>query len=226
VAIRDLKRFVTDYGIKHRLLTRTEAPKQTNGIKVAVVGSGPAGLTCGFYLAKKAYEVTVFEKESAIGGMLALGIPEYRLPREILQADLDYILSAGMDIRTNKALGRDFTLDSLFDEGYKAVFLATGSHHSLKLKIPGEDAAGVLPGMKALTALNLGNRVEIGKRVGIIGGGNTAVDAARRARGRRSLERATRTPESIVVGPLGLFRVGPAGAGRQPGASASPCFRF
>jgi NADH-quinone oxidoreductase subunit F len=180
VAIRDLKRFVTDYGIKHQLLTKTETPKQTNGIKVAVIGSGPAGLTCGFYLAKKAYEVTVFEKESVIGGMLALGIPEYRLPREILEADLDYIKSAGMNIRINKALGKDFTLDKLFDEGYRAVFLATGSHHSLKLKIPGEDAAGVVPGMKALTALNLREKVEIGKRVGIIGGGNTAVDAARR----------------------------------------------
>ena len=180
VAIRDLKRFVTDYGIKHQLLTKAESPKQTNGIKVAIIGSGPAGLTCGFYLAKKAYEVTVFEKESVIGGMLALGIPEYRLPREILEADLNYIKSAGMDIRTNAALGKDFTLDSLFDEGYKAVFLATGSHHSLQLKIPGEDATGVLPGMKALSALNLGDKVEIGKRVGIIGGGNTAVDAARR----------------------------------------------
>ena len=180
VAIRDLKRFVTDYGIKHQLLTTTEATDQTNGIKVAIIGSGPAGLTCGFNLAKKAYKVTVFEKVSVIGGMLALGIPEYRLPRKILETDLNYIKSAGMEIRTNTVLGKDFTLDSLFDEGYKAVFLATGSHHSLQLKIPGEDTTGVLSGMQVLSALNLGDRVEIGKRVGIIGGGNTAVDAARR----------------------------------------------
>jgi NADH-quinone oxidoreductase subunit F len=180
LAIRDLKRFVTDYGIKHNLLTSTEATEQTNGIKVAIIGSGPAGLTCGFYLAKNAYKVTVFEKASVIGGMLALGIPEYRLPRKILETDLNYIKSAGLEIRTDTALGKDFTLDSLFDEGYKAIFLATGSHHSLQLKISGEDVIGVLSGMQVLSALNLGERVEIGKRVGIIGGGNTAVDTARR----------------------------------------------
>ena len=180
VAIKDLKRFVTDYGIKNQLLTSTEAPKQTNGIKVAIIGSGPAGLTCGFYLAKRGYLVTIFEKTSEIGGMLVLGIPEYRLPRKILETDLNYIKSVGMEIRTNTALGRDFTMDSLFNKDYKAVFIATGSHQSMKLKIPGEDAKGVLSGMKLLSALNLGDKAEIGKRVGIIGGGNTAIDAARR----------------------------------------------
>ncbi|MFC2098883.1 NADH-ubiquinone oxidoreductase-F iron-sulfur binding region domain-containing protein, partial [Bacteroidota bacterium] len=180
LAIRDLKRFVTDYGIAHGMLTHTNAPEKTNGIRVAIVGSGPAGLTCGFYLAKKGYEVTVFEKESMPGGMLALGIPEYRLPRNILQADLDYVLSAGMEIRTNTAMGKDFTLDSLFGEEYKAIFLATGAHHSLPLKIPGEDTAGVFSGMKVLSSMNKGDKIGIGKKVGIIGGGNTAVDAARR----------------------------------------------
>jgi len=179
VAIRDLKRFVTDYGIKHQLLTTTEAKDQTNGIKVAIIGSGPAGLTCGFYLAKKAYKVTVFEKASIIGGMLAMGIPEYRLPKKILETDLNYIKSAGLEILTKTALGRDFTLDGLFAQGYKAIFIATGSHQSIKLKIPGEDSEGVLSGMKVLSALNFGDRVEIGKKVGIIGGGNTAVDTAR-----------------------------------------------
>jgi len=180
VAIRDLKRFATDFGIENNLYSTTESVKKTNGIKVAVIGSGPAGLTCGFYLSKKGYEITVFEKESVIGGMLALGIPEYRLPREILKADLDYIKSAGMEIKTDSALGEDYTLDGLFDKGYKAVFLATGSHQSIKLDVPGEEIEGVIPGMQALTALNLGKKIELGKRVGIIGGGNTAVDAARR----------------------------------------------
>jgi NADH-quinone oxidoreductase subunit F len=180
VAIRDLKRFVTDHGIKNRLCTRTETPGHSNGIRVAIVGSGPAGLTCGFYLAKKAYKVTVFEKETVIGGMLALGIPEYRLPRHILEADLNYIRSSGMEIHTNSALGKDFTLNSLFDEGFRAVFLATGAHHSLQLKIEGEDSKGVFSGMNVLSALNKGERMAIGKRVGIIGGGNTAIDAARR----------------------------------------------
>jgi len=132
IAIKDLKRFVTDYGLKHNLYTETERPEKSNGVKVAIIGSGPAGLTCGFYLAKKGYEVTVFEKESKPGGMLVLGIPEYRLPRNILETDIKYILSSGIEIRTNAALGVDFTID------------------------------------------------EFGKRIGIIGGGNTAIDSARR----------------------------------------------
>lgn len=180
IAIRDLKRFATDYGIQHKHCLTTEPVNNTNGIKVAIVGSGPAGLTCAFYLSKKGYEVTVFEKEKVIGGMLATGIPEYRLPRDILQYDLDYIRSAGMEIKTEAAMGKDFTIDSLFEEGYKAIFLATGSHKSLNLGLKDEHVEGVLPGMKALSSLNLGEKIELGGKVGIIGGGNTAVDAARR----------------------------------------------
>jgi len=180
IAIRDLKRFATDYGIQHKLCLTTDPVKKINGIKVAIVGSGPAGLTCGFYLSKKGYEVTVFEKENVIGGMLAMGIPEYRLPRDILEYDLDYIRSSGMEIKTNAALGKDFTVDSLFEQGYKALFLATGSHKSLNLGLKDEHVEGVLPGMKALSSLNLGEKIEMGTKVGIIGGGNTAVDAARR----------------------------------------------
>ncbi|KPK83467.1 MAG: hypothetical protein AMS27_12775 [Bacteroides sp. SM23_62_1] len=180
IAIKDLKRFVTDYGLKHKLYTKTEPAEKSNGLKVAIIGSGPAGLTCGFYLAKKGYKVTVFEKESGPGGMLALGIPEYRLPRNILESDIKYILSSGIEIRTNSALGVDFTIDDLFEDGYKAIFLATGSHQSMRLNIPDEDSEGVISGMKALSALNLGSNINIGKRVGIIGGGNTAIDSARR----------------------------------------------
>ena len=180
VAIRDLKRFVTDYGIDKGLHLTVGTVAESNGLKVAIIGSGPAGLTCGFYLRKKGYEVTVFEKEQVVGGMLIQGIPEYRLPREILEYDLDYIRSSGINIETGKALGRDFTIDSLFKEEYKAVFIATGSDKSLKLNLEGEEAEGIMPGMKALSSLNLGEKIEIVKRVGIIGGGNTAVDAARR----------------------------------------------
>ncbi|UCG27686.1 MAG: FAD-dependent oxidoreductase [Bacteroidales bacterium] len=210
IAIRDLKRFVTDYGIKHKLCQTTEPVKKTNGIKIAIVGSGPSGLTCGFYLAKKGYEVTVFEKEKVIGGMLAMGIPEYRLPREILEYDLNYIRSAGIEIKTNTALGKDFTIDSLFEQGYKALFLATGSHKSLNLGIKDEHVEGVLPGMKALASLNLGEKIDLGKRVGIIGGGNTAVDAARRILRAEASESVamvdaarrvlrTTTPESVTI---------------------------
>ncbi len=179
ISIRNLKRFATDYGLKNNLLTKTEPIKKTKGIKVAIIGSGPAGLTCGYELAKKGYEVTIFEKQSVTGGMLAIGIPEYRLPRDILESDINYIKSVGLDIRTNTALGKDFTLDDLFKKGYKAIYIATGAHQSLKLDIPGEDVEGIIPGMKALTALNLGKDIKIGKKVGVIGGGNSAVDAAR-----------------------------------------------
>jgi len=180
IFVNILKRFATDYGLKNKIQTKTEPVEKIKGSKVAIIGSGPSGLTCGFYLAQKGYEVTVFEKEPVIGGMLALGIPEYRLPRNILTTDIDYIKSAGLDIKTNLALGKDFTMDDLRKQGYKAIYIATGAHQSLKLDIPGEDIEGIFPGMKALSSLNLGKDIEIGKKVGIIGGGNTAVDAARR----------------------------------------------
>ncbi len=179
IAIRNLKRFVTDYGLKENLMLETEPVARNGRGEVAIIGSGPAGLTCGFYLARKGYEVTIFERLPVIGGMLAVGIPEYRLPKEILKIDIDYIKSAGVKIRTNSALGRDFTIDHLFNQGHKAIFVATGAHKSLKLNIPGEDAEGVMYGMEVLNSINLGKEINIGKRVGIIGGGNSAVDAAR-----------------------------------------------
>jgi len=179
IAIRDLKRFITDYGLENELQLTTEPVEKTRDNKVAIIGSGPSGLTCGFYLVKKGYEVTIFEKNSVIGGMLTVGIPEYRLPKNILDKDINYIKSIGLDIRTNSVLGKDFNIDDLFKQGYEAVYLATGAHQSLKLDIPGENIEGVIPGMKALSALNFGGEIKIGKKVGIIGGGNSAVDVAR-----------------------------------------------
>jgi NADH-quinone oxidoreductase subunit F len=178
IAIRNLKRFVTDYGLSKGLELKAE-PIPLKKEKVAIVGSGPAGLTCGFYLAQKGYKTTVLEKLEIIGGMLALAIPEYRLPREVLNADIEYIKSAGVQIETGKTLGKDFTVKKLFDEGYKAIFIATGAPQSITLGIPGENAKGVLPSMKLLSSLNLGKKVDIGKNVGVIGGGNSAVDTAR-----------------------------------------------
>ncbi|MFA5773669.1 MAG: FAD-dependent oxidoreductase [Candidatus Paceibacterota bacterium] len=179
ISIRGLKRFVTDYGLaKKQALKVKSAPKNGKG-KVAVIGAGPAGLTCAFHLAQKGYETTVFEKLPVIGGMLAVAIPEYRLPRQVLNADLEYIKSAGINIRTNTALGKDITIDGLLKQGYKAIFIATGAHKSLKLGIPGEDAKGIYPSMELLREINLGNQVKIGRRVGVIGGGNSALDAAR-----------------------------------------------
>jgi NADH-quinone oxidoreductase subunit F len=179
IRIRNLKRFITDYGLKNGLMLKAEFPGESRKEKVAIIGSGPAGLTCAFYLAQMGYQVTVFEKHPVAGGMLAVGVPEFRLPRDILKADIDYIKSAGVEVRTNCCIGKDLKVDDLVAQGYKAIFAATGAHKSLKLGAPGESTKGVVPGMQVLTAINLGEKVEVGKKVGVIGGGNSAVDAAR-----------------------------------------------
>ncbi len=159
--------------------------------KIAVVGAGPAGLTAGYQLSLKGFPVTIFEAQEVPGGMLATALPEHRLPKKLLQLDLDNILSSGLCLRTGKALGRDFTLESLFREGFKAVFLAIGAHHPIQMKIPGEDAHGVMQALDLLKAVNLGTEVKLGKRVGIIGGGNAAVDAARVAIRRKECRSVT-----------------------------------
>ncbi len=179
LSIRALKRVATDYGLAHNLLTEAPRPARETGKRVAIVGSGPAGLTCAFFLAQRGHEVTVFERENHLGGMLALAIPTYRLPREVLQADLRYIESAGITFKTGQALGRDFSIDELFARGFAAVFVATGAHRSLRLNIPGEDAQGVHAGLALLGALHAADAPRIGPRVGVIGGGNAAVDVAR-----------------------------------------------
>jgi NADH-quinone oxidoreductase subunit F len=180
IAIRALKRFVTDTGADEG-----EAPARPraehNGKKVAIVGSGPAGISAAYFLAKEGYRVTLFEKQPVIGGMLAVGIPDYRLPKDVLKSDMDRILAAGFTVRTNTALGRDITIDGLFESGFEAVFLAIGAHKSMRLSISGEKSEGVLPSMGFLTALNLGQEPKLGKKVVVIGGGNSAVDSARAA---------------------------------------------
>lgn len=177
IAIRSIKRFLTDYGMnsKNKPLIKPEEKKKE---KVAVIGSGPAGLTAGYYLGLAGYNVTVFEALPVIGGMLRVAIPEHRLPKEILDYDLEAIKNV-VNIRTNIRFGKDFSIDDLFKEGYKTIFISLGAHKSMKLAIPGEDADGVLDSIEFLRAVNLGKKVKIGKRVGIIGGGNAAVDAAR-----------------------------------------------
>lgn len=178
LAIRDLKRFVTDYGLKHGLMVTAEKGMKGGRGKVAIIGSGPAGLTCGFYLALRGYNPIIFEKLSVKGGMLATGIPRYRLPQEVLKADIAYIESAGVEIMTGMTLGRDYAVKDLFERGYKAVFLAMGAPVGAKLDIEGAGLNGVLIGLDFLKAVNLGESVEVGKHVVVIGGGNVAVDAA------------------------------------------------
>jgi len=178
IAIRDLKRFVMDWARQNGYQIPVQGLK-TDKEKVAIIGGGPAGLTAGYNLCLKGYQATIFESLPVPGGMLAIGIPEHRLPNKILNADIENIIKSGVTIKTNTALGKDFTIDDLFKQGYRAVFIATGAHKSMDLKIPGENAEGVIQAMKLLHAVNLGEKVRLGEKVGIIGGGNAAIDAAR-----------------------------------------------
>jgi len=178
VAIRQIKRFMADQ--ETEAWTPSVAPK--NGHRVAIVGSGPAGLTAALRLAQWGYEVTVHEALPMAGGMMAVGIPEYRLPREKLNAEIEAIKHAGVEIVLNSRLGRDFTVDSLLEDGYDAVLLAIGAQLSRGLRIPGEDKEGVWGGTEFLRDVALGRAPDLtGKRVAVVGGGNTAIDAARTA---------------------------------------------
>jgi heterodisulfide reductase subunit A2 len=153
--------------------------KEPRQEKVAVVGAGPAGLSAAYYLALEGYPVTIFEKLPVAGGMLAVGIPDYRLPRAILDAEIKNIESLGVTIRTGVAFGADVTFESLEKEGFKAFFVATGLHQSTKLRTAGEDLDGVIGGVDLLRRTSLGEAVSIGKKVVVIGGGNVAIDCAR-----------------------------------------------
>jgi NADPH-dependent glutamate synthase beta subunit-like oxidoreductase len=187
IAIRALKRFVCE---RHGVESMVDLEKlkeifgktvKKNGIKVAVVGGGPAGLSCAHDLALLGYEVTVFEAQSVAGGMLRLGIPEYRLPRELIRLEINAILSLGVELKVNNAIGRDFTVADLKKQGYQAIFLAIGAHKSRDLQIEGIQLDGVLRAVDFLLNVNLGYRVELGSKVIVIGGGNVAIDVARTA---------------------------------------------
>lgn len=181
VQIRELKRFLADqvYRKPEEIILPAIPPRQEQ--KVAVVGSGPAGLSAAYHLAKKGYPVTVFEALPVAGGMLRTGIPDYRLPKEWVELEIGLIQKLGVEFRFNQALGRDFTLPRLFAEGYRAVFLALGATKENRLHVPGEELTGVMSGIEFLRRVNLGEKPAVGPRVVVIGGGNTAVDAARTA---------------------------------------------
>jgi len=177
ISIRALKRFLADYEMKKGVIVE-EKPKSEREEKVAVVGSGPGGLTCAYYLALEGYKVTVFESQEVAGGMLAIGIPEFRLPKDVLKYEIDRIQKLGVKIKTNTTIGKDITLDKLKEE-YNAIFIAVGAHKGLKMKVPGEDSEGVIDAVEFLRDVNLGREVKIGDKVIVIGGGNSAIDAAR-----------------------------------------------
>ncbi len=182
LAIRALKRFAADQALKLNGQLPQPGAAQVREEKVAVVGSGPAGLTAAYYLARLGYRVTVFEALPVAGGMLAVGIPEYRLPRDVLRAEIRLIEDAGVTIKTNTRIGKDLTLEDLARQGFSAVFVAVGAHRGQKLGVPGEELDGVFGGVEFLRDLNLGRPASLeGRKVAVIGGGNAAVDAARSA---------------------------------------------
>ena len=178
IAIDGLKRFVSDFEKEDK--TDLTVPPE-NGKKVAIVGSGPAGLLAAWDLRKMGYGVTIFEALPVAGGMLAVGIPEYRLPRTVLNKEIDYLRRMGVEIKLNTPIGKNLSLLELKRQGYDALFLATGAHLSRKLGLKGEEASGVLHAVDFLRKVALNQLVKLGEKVVVIGGGNAAIDAARTA---------------------------------------------
>ncbi|MFC2070855.1 FAD-dependent oxidoreductase, partial [Chloroflexota bacterium] len=184
VAIRALKRYAADWYFDHVSELPEPVPfPVTKKQKVAVVGAGPTGLACAYYLAQTGYPVTVFEALPIGGGMLSVAIPEFRLPREVIQAEIDYIAKCGVEIRYNTPITTNFTIDGLKSDGFEAVFIAAGAQRSQQLGIPGEleDVTNFYYGLRFLRDVRLGKQVDIGRRVAVIGGGNVALDSARTA---------------------------------------------
>jgi len=182
VAIRELKRFAADWYFEHV----TEDPEpfpQTRSQRVAVVGAGPTGLSCAYFLAQMGYPTTVFEALPIGGGMLSVAIPEFRLPREVIEKEIDYIAKRGVDIRYDTPVNANFTIEDLKENGFDAVFIAAGAQRSQRIGIPGEleDVAGFYYGLRFLRDVKLGRPVRVGQRVAVIGGGNVALDTARTA---------------------------------------------
>jgi len=180
VAIRGLKRFMVEQEVTVQL-PETQENDANAQRKIAIVGAGPAGLTCAYFLARMGYRPKVFEAEPRPGGMLVQAIPAYRLPREPMAREVRMIERLGVDIETNKRLGRDFTLSSLHNDGWEAVFLAVGAPQGAQLKIPGANREGVMDALAFLRQYNIRGSVPVGRRVAVIGGGNAAIDAARTA---------------------------------------------
>ena len=176
--IRGFERYLADHG---RVDIRNDFPAVRRKEKIAVVGSGPAGLAAAYYSARLGYMVTVFEALEEPGGMLMYGIPEYRLPKAVLRQEIGYIRDLGVEIRTGVRVGKDITLEKIRDD-YQAVFIAVGGHAPLSIRIEGEDLPGVMIGVHLLRDIALGKTVKTGNRVAVIGGGNTAIDCARSIR--------------------------------------------
>ena len=190
VGIGALERFVADWHRKHAS-EGAEEPAEKKDIAVAVVGSGPAGIACAGMLARKGYEVSLFDKEELPGGVLSYGIPSFRLPGEILAEELAQLKEKGVHFETGKALGKDFTIDSLMEQGFKAVFIGNGAGKSLRLGVPGQELEGVLSAATFLYGVNCKNEFPEAKHIAVIGGGNVAMDACRAAARVPGVEKVT-----------------------------------
>jgi len=178
VAIRALKRIVADIE-QEQGRVKTEPIPKTHTEKVAIIGAGPAGLTTAYELAKLGYPVTVFERMPEPGGMMRYCIPDFRLEKFVVANEIAYIKDTGVEIKTGVEFGKDITLETLWNESYKAIFVAVGMQLSRKMNVPGEDLEGVFHVIEFLKAISLGKRIDVSERVAVIGGGNSAMDAAR-----------------------------------------------
>lgn len=180
LAIDDIKKFIAeqDLNMNNRYIPKI---RHEYGNKIAIIGAGPSGLSCAYYLAIDGYNVTVFEKQKALGGMLTLGIPSYRLGKEVVNAEIDILRELGVEFKMGVEVGKDISLEDLRNQGYEAFYLAIGAQAGRKLGIEGEDAEGVITGVDFLLDVNLGNDIELEGDVIVIGGGNVAIDVARTA---------------------------------------------
>lgn len=182
ISIRALKRFVADNELSKGQEPESQITPSKKTGKAAIVGAGPAGITCAYHLAMKGHQVTIFEKQPVAGGMMTVGIPQYRLPRDIVDIEIQHLKDMGVEIKTGVDIGQDITIEQLREEGYLTVFLSIGSHECKNLNIEGEELEGVYPGVDFLHDVNLGKKIDLGNRIAVIGGGNVAVDTVRTLR--------------------------------------------